>query len=109
MGKPYAARRGCLITCLIGAFGELLKYYGDEAGLHLLVELDSSADEELLAETALKYGTRIYPASAYFISHKPAGPVFLLGYSNLGENQIRRGVESMAKAEAEIRLLVPNE
>lgn len=101
MGKLYAARRACLVKSLDAEFGSRVRYYGEEAGLHLLIELESNAEEHRIAELALRYGVRVYPASSYFVGSKPQGPVFLLGYSNLTENQIKMGVNRLMLAETE--------
>jgi GntR family transcriptional regulator/MocR family aminotransferase len=101
MGKLYASRRACLVSSLNYEFGNRVRYYGDEAGLHLLIELESDAEENHIAEVALRYGVRVYPAASYFIGSKPKGPVFLLGYSNLSENQIKMGVNRLMLAETE--------
>ncbi|OMD61121.1 PLP-dependent aminotransferase family protein [Paenibacillus odorifer] len=101
MGKLYAARRACLVKSLDAEFGSRVRYYGEEAGLHLLIELESNAEEYRIAELALRYGVRVYPASSYFVGSKPQGPVFLLGYSNLTENQIKMGVNRLMLAETE--------
>jgi GntR family transcriptional regulator/MocR family aminotransferase len=101
MGKLYASRRACLVNSLNTEFGSRVRYYGEEAGLHLLIELDSDAEEYRIAEVALRYGVRVYPASSYFVGSKPKGPVFLLGYSNLSENQNKMGVNRLMLAETE--------
>jgi GntR family transcriptional regulator/MocR family aminotransferase len=101
MGKLYATRRGCLVDTLNQEFGDRVKYFGDEAGLHLLIELDTPVNAELIAQRALQYGSKIYPASDYFINSKPKRATFLLGYSNLTENQIRMGIKQVARAEME--------
>lgn len=102
MGKLYADTcRACLVKSLDAEFGSRVRYYGEEAGLHLLIELESGAEEHRIAELALRYGVRVYPASSYFVGSKPQGPVFLLGYSNLTENQIKMGVNRLMLAETE--------
>ncbi len=102
MGKLYSVRRACLVSALNEEFGKRVCYFGDEAGLHLLIQLDTAADEETIAGIAIQYGTKIYPASQYFSDHKPNRATFLLGYSNLSETQIRKGIRQMARAEAEV-------
>lgn len=102
MGKLYATRRTSLVNSLNHEFGDRIRYYGEEAGLHVLIELKSNANEEQLAKALLQQGVRIYPASAYFSNCKPKGPVFLLGYGNLSESQIQIGVRRLAEVEAEI-------
>ncbi|CAM4428045.1 MocR-like pyridoxine biosynthesis transcription factor PdxR [Paenibacillus tarimensis] len=103
MGKLYAGRRSCLVACLVEEFGDRVRYFGDEAGLHLLIELDSSADENAIAEKSLQYGAKVYPASDYYSSFRPDKPTFLLGYANLSESQIKQGMKQFARAERDCR------
>jgi len=101
MGKLYASRRTCLVNALDQEFGERVHYFGDEAGLHLLIELDTSATQELIAKRAMQYGILIYPVSIYYIDSQPSKATFLLGYANLSESQIRAGIKLIARAEQE--------
>lgn len=100
MNKLYAGRRRCLLNALQQEFGPRVRTFGEEAGLHVLIELDSPADEQDIAAEALRQGVRIYPASSYFAASRPAKPVFLLGYSNLTDSQLDSGVKAISRAEA---------
>ncbi|RXZ81289.1 PLP-dependent aminotransferase family protein [Paenibacillaceae bacterium] len=102
MGKLYASRRASLVSSLHQEFGDRVRYFGDEAGLHLLIELSTLADEEEVARRSLEKGVKIYPASGYFLNDKPKRATFLLGYSNLSEAQIRTGIRLVAQAEQEV-------
>lgn len=101
MGKLYAAKRSALILALEREFGDKVRVFGDQAGLHLLIEIESSASEEDIAARAQHYGVRVYPAGGYFAGDKPDNPTFVLGYSNLCEEQIDTGIRCFAKAEME--------
>lgn len=101
MNKLYSGRRACLLQGLKQAFGDRVRVYGEEAGLHVLVEIDSAAAEDEITEAALQLGVRVYPASSYFASVKPRFPSFVLGYSNLTECQMKLGITALAKAEEE--------
>ncbi len=103
MSKLYASRRACLVNALDQEFGDRVHYFGDEAGLHLLIELDTSVNEELIAKKAMQYGTQIYPASDYYIDSQPSKATFLLGYANLSKSQIRAGIKLVARAEQECK------
>ncbi|MBY9080583.1 PLP-dependent aminotransferase family protein [Paenibacillus sp. HN-1] len=103
MGKLYGTRRACLVDALQHEFDDRVKVIGDEAGLHLLIELDTLVDERIIAERALAYGVKIYPASEYFLNNMPRKPTFILGYANLSEYQIRMGIKLVARAEQECR------
>ncbi|MNI13092.1 HTH-type transcriptional regulatory protein GabR [compost metagenome] len=99
MGKLYRSRRSCIVNTLHRYFKNRVSTYGDEAGLHLLIELNTEANEHLMAEKALGYGVKVYPASEYFVVSKPKTASFLLGYANMTEYQIERGIELLAQVE----------
>lgn len=81
--------------------GELKKYpwvrhiYGENAGLHLLVEINTEQLEEELIEKALEEGVKIEGLSHYDIwkNEKRKYPVLLLGYGNLTEDEILKGLK----------------
>lgn len=111
---------------------ELKKYnwvkhiYGENAGLHLLVEVDSAYSEAQLLEALAEHGVKAEGLSHYDIeaeglfhcdieekglSHcdmeaegrgllqenSRKNPVLLLGYGNLGEEEIKRGLERIGE------------
>ncbi|WP_422657923.1 PLP-dependent aminotransferase family protein [Paenibacillus sp. EC2-1] len=98
MGKLYASRRACLVQALQDEFGDEVRYFGDEAGLHLLIELDTNINAEFIAQKSFEFGAKIYPASRYFFHTEPSKATFILGYSNLSEHQIRTGIHQMSCA-----------
>lgn len=80
--------------------GELKKYpwvsriRGENAGLHLLAELDTNFTEEEIVEKALQCGLKIEGLSHYDIveSREQENPVLLFGYGNLSEDRMRKGL-----------------
>ncbi|HEU4328106.1 MAG TPA: PLP-dependent aminotransferase family protein [Roseiflexaceae bacterium] len=103
MTVRYNRRRTSLVDALRREFSGRVRFHGEEAGLHMLIELDSEVSEELLAERALRSGVRIYPASSYYIARKPERATFLLGYAALSEIQINTGIRLLAQVEQELR------
>ncbi|MNO25362.1 HTH-type transcriptional regulatory protein GabR [compost metagenome] len=99
MSKLYSGRRSCLVQSLAQCFQDRARTYGDEAGLHLLIQLKTPVKEEAIADKAIQSGLKIYPARDYFVASKPESASFLLGYANLTEHQIRTGIELFAEAE----------
>ncbi len=71
------------------------KVTGGNAGLHFLVEVNSSLSEEEIIERCKNAGVRIYGISEYYISKKPTfeRPMFLFGYGGLTEKQMAGGME----------------
>ncbi len=74
--------------------------HGEHAGLHILVEAETSKTEAQIVAEALERGVRVYSLRAYGIregSLKGKNPVLLLGYGGLDEGQIREGILRLAE------------
>ena len=71
---------------------------GDNAGLHMLVELQTKLTEEEVDACARKQGVRIFPLSEYRLFHASAEkrpPTFLMGYGCLTEEGMKEGIERL--------------
>ena len=94
------------------------KIYGDHAGLHVLVQVNTEKKETEICDLAEKQGIRIYGISEYvvrkseqscnetvrnknasieseknnFAGTVPHKPILLLGYGRLGEDEIQKGL-----------------
>lgn len=73
------------------------KIYGDNAGLHFLVEVETDMTEQELLEMAKKHGIRLYGLSGNYIGKNEESkyPTLLIGYGNLPEDKIADSVESI--------------
>jgi len=72
------------------------RIYGDNAGLHIVVELKCGVGEAELIARAAGRGLRLQGMSDCYIAgqRKPdAGPVLLLGFGSLSEREMKEGVE----------------
>ena len=69
---------------------------GDNAGLHVLVQVDSQMSEEELCERAAEQGIHLMGISEHYI-HKPpvSKPVLLLGYGKPDEKRILEGLDRL--------------
>lgn len=103
MSRLYGTKRATLVNTLRAAFGERMRVRGIDAGLHLLLEVDSTANEIDIANAAEALNVRVYPVSPYYLGPQPRRPGFLLGYGALSEKQIRAGVAALALAEQNAR------
>lgn len=100
MRKLYKQKRSVLTGALREQFGDRLRYQGEQAGHHVLVHLQSGADQQTLCDLALSAGVKVYPLTPYFIGPVPEryrGHV-LVGYGGLTEPQIREGVGLLSRA-----------
>ena len=72
------------------------KIYGDYAGMHVLVEVNSKMSAEEIVEEAKKQGVRIYALEEFMISDKKKPvmkyPTLVLGYGALSEAKMREGI-----------------
>lgn len=94
------------------------KIYGDHAGLHVLVQVNTEKTETEICDLAEKQGIRIYGISEYvvwesgqsrnetvknknasieseknnFAGNSPHKPILLLGYGRLSEDEIQKGL-----------------
>lgn len=72
------------------------KIYGDNAGMHLLVEVNSVLSSEAIRLKASDMGVRIYTLEEYQIPKtvllETENPTILLGYGGLSEDEMNQGV-----------------
>lgn len=99
MRAIYKAKHDVLMTEL----KQLEPYFqikGEYAGVHILLTHKGGKQEEWLVGRAKAAGMRVYGLSAYFISpqHNTYPSTIILGYANLSEAQIVRGVALLKDA-----------
>jgi GntR family transcriptional regulator/MocR family aminotransferase len=97
MRKVYETRRSTLLTAFAEHFGSRAAITGTESGMHVLVNIQGVSDADSFIETARASGVGIYSARSYYLGSPPAGASFLMGYSSVNEDGIRRGIEILAK------------
>lgn len=72
---------------------------GEHAGLHLLVQVDTSMPEEELCRRALEKGVKVSGINEYRFTSaaEKTAPVLLLGYGKLEEKEIREGLYTLGE------------
>ena len=98
--RSYRRRR----DALVGALARLLpaaRVTGIAAGLHALVLLPEGTDEAALVERALERGIALAPLAPMRVA-APGPPGVLIGYANVAETAIERGVAELAAIAAEL-------
>jgi GntR family transcriptional regulator / MocR family aminotransferase len=91
----YRGRRDRLIAAL-GIHLPRLRPRGVAAGLHLMIELDRRADEQMIVATAASRSIRIQGASTYRAIPAVGPPALLMGYGGIEESAIAEGVRQLA-------------
>lgn len=93
-------RRAALLDALARAFGRAVRISGSETGLHVVAWFDGipAEQEPILVAAARRAGVGIHPVGPLY---DPSGPGpsmagFVLGYSGLSAEALRRGVAALA-------------
>jgi GntR family transcriptional regulator/MocR family aminotransferase len=105
MRRLYASRRSALLLGIEAAFGrEGVEVMGEAAGLHVALSFGAAHfrgrgfDDETVSRIA-SAGAIVYPASRYAFAPSPEiERIVLLGYGNLSEEEIARGLRVLASA-----------
>lgn len=99
MRAIYKAKHDALLGA-IRPLEEAFSIRGEHAGLHILLTHRGQWPEAELIRLAEAAGVRVYALSNYYIwqEHSRKSSTVILGYANLSEEEIRRGVELLVPA-----------
>ncbi|MBI3900323.1 MAG: PLP-dependent aminotransferase family protein [Gammaproteobacteria bacterium] len=92
----YGERRTLLIDAIRKNFGDKLSVSGSDAGLHLILRLPDSVDDQALSESALSWGIVARPLSRYYSSAQNAQRGLLLGYACVPNDTIAPAFDKLA-------------
>ena len=95
MRTVYAARRQALINAL-ATDAPHVGLHGLAAGIHAVAALPDRADELAITDQARDRSIGLYPMSLYRASGETQPPRLALGFGNLSEAAIERGVAAVA-------------
>jgi GntR family transcriptional regulator/MocR family aminotransferase len=84
-----------LVIQSLKVFKDKIAIEGENAGLHLVVRFPTIDSEETILQISRSHGIRLYGLSRHYImsEHKKESPAILLGYANLSEDSILKGIE----------------
>ena len=104
MRQIYHARRDVLAAEAELAFGPG-RLHGLEAGCHALLRLPDGTSERAVVATAVTMGVRVnglghyrFVAADASAAPDPRPPALVLGFGNVSEHQISRGIRTLAEA-----------
>jgi GntR family transcriptional regulator/MocR family aminotransferase len=95
MRRVYAARRDALLKALSDA-APGITVHGLAAGFHAVADLDRGADERAIIDLARKRMIGLYGMSSYRPSGHRGRPQLVLGFGNLSERAIERGIGTIS-------------
>lgn len=90
----YGARRAVLVDSL-QQHAPYIPLEGLAAGFHGVAHLPDSADEELIVAQALGRSIGLHGMSGYRLSGDTRPPQLVLGFGNLSEDSIKRGIAAI--------------
>jgi GntR family transcriptional regulator/MocR family aminotransferase len=97
MRSLYDQRRQTLVQSLFSHFGDTVTILGENAGMHLMVKIDTHLSDDEVVQRAAIAGVSIGAAYPQYLKDSP-GREFILGYAELNEQQIQEGVKRLSKA-----------
>jgi GntR family transcriptional regulator/MocR family aminotransferase len=95
MRARYAGKRTALIEALATHAPEV-ELRGLAAGFHAVARLPEGSDARAIAESARARGVGLYPMCDLRWSDGPHAPELVIGFGNLSEPAIRRGIETVS-------------
>ncbi len=97
MRTLYAKRRQALIRALKLQFEDRVAVLGENAGMHLMVRLQTNFSDEEVIRRATEAGVGLLSAKIYYLNDSRSGE-FVFGYGGLSERRISDGIKRLAKA-----------
>lgn len=94
--RRNAARREALLEAIEAHIGDRVEVIGDGAGAHVTLWPRRRISEEAVIAGAAAHGVRVYGLSPYCL-RKPQRTGIIVGYSRMGEVQIREGIRRLGR------------
>lgn len=100
--KIYKNKHDLLMHSL-KIFGDEICIEGENAGLHLVIRINSKLTEKEIMDLAAINSIKLYGLNEHYIPdavtkntiHNPLPPTILLGYANIPEEDIKKGIEKL--------------
>ncbi|KMP96069.1 PLP-dependent aminotransferase family protein [Bacillus cereus] len=97
MKALYKRKMNLLNKELTKHFKEYVRIKGGSSGIFVIIEVKTKMSEEMLIGRAHDHGIIVYPCSKYFSEYLPEYPHIQLGFGDLSEDEIIKGVSQLAK------------
>lgn len=102
--RRYRTRRDALAAAA-SRHGDLLRLTGIAAGIQVLAVLPDRVDAEEIVRRALEQGIRVDALPRFRHDPTQGQPGLLIGYGNVDESRIAKGIDALARIVAEVALL----
>lgn len=98
MRKIYEQKMHVMMDSLRQYFPQHVEIIGDKAGLYVMISFTSSYTEQQLIQLALNEQVKVYPTSNLYLTEDCSNPKLLLGFANVSNEEIERGILQLKKA-----------
>ena len=96
MRHLYDLRRQVLIKALKDYFGERVTILGENAGIHVMVKIETVLADDIVIQKAAAAGVGLISARGYYLKPQHRGE-FIFGYAQLDATQIERGILKLSQ------------
>lgn len=97
MRNLYDQRRQALVQALLRHLGERVSIMGENAGMHVMIQLNTRLKDTTVVNRAHQTGVGITSANPYYLENSSKGQ-FVLGYTELNESEIEAGISRLSQA-----------
>lgn len=97
MNKTYAKRQAILVDAIRHYFPVDIKIIGEKAGLHLAMQVPGSVFTRKFQLLCEEKSIAVTPCAMYALDNPKYDDILLLGYGNIGNNAIERGIKALAQ------------
>lgn len=97
MRKLYRGKHTRLLEEM-SSFRRKFRIYGEDAGLHILLEAKDGTKDAVLYDMAREVGVKVYPLSGYALKDPRESSTVILGFGGLEISDISKGTELLKKA-----------
>ena len=95
MRKLYRKKLECLTQALI-PYQDEVTVSGEQAGMHIVLTVDTERSEQILVKLAGDAGIRVFAMQNYdLLKQKSALPKIVLGFGGLNEIEIQQGIDRL--------------
>lgn len=95
MRNLYDQRRQTLVKALLQYFHQHVSIMGEDAGMHVMIQLNLPIDDAEVIRRANEAGVGITSANPCYLENRQG--TFILGYAELSESQIETGVYKLSQ------------
>ncbi len=96
MRTHYQHRRGLVMDVLKREFGGRVTILGDNAGINVLIRIDSPRSDDEIVRLCRERGVGISSTRGFYLGDSPRGE-FLLNYAGVSDEQIEQGISRLAQ------------